>query len=269
MPFELLWRHIGHGAHHHVRCGDESLRRRCTQHRIGTTQVGQAEIHQFRAARREHDVGGLYVAMNDLMAMGKRQCTGDVDGDAQRFGDGQAASACNQQAIRQCLAREQLHDQVGLVAVGADVIQRADMWVGQLRDRPPSPESRPGVPDPRWFRRKNLDGNVAAKLRMVARYPRPCLRRPAARRFRSAPPRAGCERFAHAYRGGMLAAVSVLAVTSMTRKTKIVETDLNRIPVAQPRWLATFRSFTNVRFFAPKVFERRFVCLDRDSRVPA
>ena len=48
----------------------------------GGAEPREAEVEQLRAARREHDVARLQVAMNDTLRMRSGERLGDLDGRA-------------------------------------------------------------------------------------------------------------------------------------------------------------------------------------------
>ena len=93
---------------------------------------GQAEVEQLDARLRQHDVAGLQIAMDDSLPVRLVERVGDLDGEAQRLVERKPASA---EPFGERLAFEQLHDEVFGLAVVADVVEGADVRVGELRDR--------------------------------------------------------------------------------------------------------------------------------------
>ena len=60
-------------------------------HRPG--HLGQPEVEQLRAAAGKHDVAGLQVAVDHTLAVRGIKGSGNLDGDAERFFEGQGAPA--------------------------------------------------------------------------------------------------------------------------------------------------------------------------------
>ena len=89
-------------------------------------ELREAEVEQLRAAGRQHDVGGLQIAVNDSMTMGVVEGTGHLRGVRQRLGDRQWSS---HEARRERLAFETLHDQKLGLLVATDIVKCADVRV--------------------------------------------------------------------------------------------------------------------------------------------
>ena len=88
--------------------------------------AGDAEVEQLHgAARREEDVRGLEVAVNDASAVARGEAVEDALGDVERAlgRDGLAGAP---PVVAHGLAFEQLHDEEGLVSLGRVVVQHAD-----------------------------------------------------------------------------------------------------------------------------------------------
>ena len=92
----------------------------------------QPEVEQLHAGLRQHDVAGLQVAVNDPLAVRLVERVGDLRAVAQHLLGRQRPLG---QARGERLAFEKLHDQVVDLALAADVVQSADVRVGQRRDR--------------------------------------------------------------------------------------------------------------------------------------
>ena len=75
--------------------------------------------------------------MDDAGAMRGVERAGDLDGDRQRFRQrqGRTRLSAPRQTLLERFAVEQLHHEEGGAVVIADVEQRADVGVGELRDR--------------------------------------------------------------------------------------------------------------------------------------
>src|SRR5262249_51261005 len=125
----------------------------------------QAEVEQLRvqsaaaASARQKDVARLEIAMDDAGAMGAVERGGHLRRDGERVGEWQRPA---REARRERLAFEALHDDERGAAIVADVMQRADVRMGELRYRArfafePLAELRVGSE----ARRQNLDGDRA------------------------------------------------------------------------------------------------------------
>ena len=87
----------------------------------------QPEIEHLHARSRHQDVRGLQVAMHDAMLVGSGHGLGDLDRLVHRLAPGHGR--------REWLALDVLHDQVGRVAIVADVVEGADVRVVERGDR--------------------------------------------------------------------------------------------------------------------------------------
>ncbi len=95
-------------------------------------RLGEAEVEQLRARRREDHVGRLEVAVDDAAAVRAVEGFCDLDAVPDRFVERQVAAS---EPLGQALALEILHHQVLGAVLVADVVQRADVRVAQARDR--------------------------------------------------------------------------------------------------------------------------------------
>ena len=93
----------------------------------------EAKIEQLRAARRQHDVGGLQIAMDDPVAMRVVERAGDLDRVRQRLVQRQSPV---RQSRGQRVALEVLHDEEVDLVMTPDVVQRADVRVRERGNRP-------------------------------------------------------------------------------------------------------------------------------------
>jgi hypothetical protein len=111
------------GAIHRQRRGNQrcATGRSRPEHR----RLRQSKIEELGcAAFRDHDVGGLQIAVHDSGPMRSVQGIADLHPDAQQFRQRQCAAA---QPVGQGLPFQVLHHQeIGALLV-ADVIQRADV----------------------------------------------------------------------------------------------------------------------------------------------
>jgi hypothetical protein len=137
VAFELFRRHVLQRAGDRAFPGN--LRR--THCRLGVgrrigeerpRRFGQSEVEQLHARLRDHHVRRLEIAMDDAVAVRGVQRVGNLDGVAQRLRHRHGASG---QPRRQRLAVEQLHHEVLDIAGAADVVERADVGMRELRDR--------------------------------------------------------------------------------------------------------------------------------------
>src|SRR5205085_6070634 len=85
-----------------------------------------------RAALREHDVGRLQIAMDDSFAVRAVERRRDLDAVAKDLIERQRSFA---QSIGERFAVEELHDEKVHAVVEANVVQRADVRMIELRDR--------------------------------------------------------------------------------------------------------------------------------------
>ena len=95
-------------------------------------RLRQSEVEQLRARLREHDVAGLQIPVDDARAVRLVERRRDLDRRLERLVDRERAL---RQPIRQRLAFEILHDEERGAVLLADVVQRADVRMIELRDR--------------------------------------------------------------------------------------------------------------------------------------
>ncbi len=100
--------------------------------RLRPAQLRQAEVEELHARLRQHHVAGLQVPVHDPMPMRLVQRVGDLDAVAQRLLERERPL---HEPVRERLAFEVLHDQVLDAVLIADVVERADVRMGELRDR--------------------------------------------------------------------------------------------------------------------------------------
>ncbi len=102
----------------------------------GDCRFREAEIEQLRARFGQHDVRRFEIAMYDPRTMRGRQRVGNLDRDRQRLRARQAGTLGfgSRHAIRERLAFEELHDEKRRARVLADVVERADVRMRELRD---------------------------------------------------------------------------------------------------------------------------------------
>ena len=114
-------------------------------------RLRQAEVEQLHARLREHHVAGLEVPVDDLLPVRLLQRVGDLHAVPQRLLEWQRPSG---QAVGERLAPREILE----LAFAAHVVERADVRMGELRDRPglslePLPDLRGGGE----MRRQHLD----------------------------------------------------------------------------------------------------------------
>ena len=96
-------------------------------------QFREPEIEQLHAARREHDVRGLQIPVHDAVAMRVVERAGDLHRIRKclvhRHSPGRQSGG-------ECFAAEILHHEEIDLVLTPDVVQRADVWVGECGHRP-------------------------------------------------------------------------------------------------------------------------------------
>ncbi len=131
-PGQLLGRHVWHRADRDTRAG----RTQRLRDSIGTLThrgLGQPEVEQLRARPGQHDVARFEIPVDQPGAVRRREPVGDLDGDAQRFLDRQAAP---DHPRRERFALQVLHDEQRAVAVPRKLEERADAGVAERGERP-------------------------------------------------------------------------------------------------------------------------------------
>ena len=146
--------------------------RRCRRHHRRAVaceqrrhRLREAEVEKLRAAGREHDVRGFQVAVDDPRLMGLVQRIGNLDRMPQRALQRQRTF---RERRRERLAIEVLHDEIGDAVLLADVVQRADMRVIELRNRPclaVEPVTKLRIGRQRF--REDLDGDGPVETRIA------------------------------------------------------------------------------------------------------
>ncbi len=97
-------------------------------------RLGQPEVQQLHVARRrDHDVLGLEVAMNDPLRVRGREPAGDLLAHRERGGRVERPAL---QALTQVLAFDQLHGDVDAPVVLVDLMNHGDVRVRDCRRRP-------------------------------------------------------------------------------------------------------------------------------------
>ena len=133
---ELLRRHVLQSAEDQSLAGERLDNGRSRGVRRGrhveTGALCQPEVEELGALPREHDVARLQITMHDPTAMRLVERIGHLDGDPQRLGAREPAAL---EPLGQGFAFEQLHDQKEDTPLVADVVERADVWMGKTRDR--------------------------------------------------------------------------------------------------------------------------------------
>ena len=135
--------------------------------RVTAVPLRQPEVEHFGAARRQHHVRGLQIAVGQPRAVRGIERIRELDRDPQDVLEWQRAA---QQPVGQRLARQILHHQELDAVLLADVVQRADVRVRQARDRAgfaPKAFLAPGVIGD--ARRQDLDRDGSIEPR-VARF---------------------------------------------------------------------------------------------------
>jgi hypothetical protein len=91
--------------------------------------VDEAEVHDADAAvGADHDVVGLEVAVDEAGGVGGRDAAGGVEEDVEELGP---AAGFGAGPRVEGLAGDELHGDPDAVAVGADVVDRHDVGVGE------------------------------------------------------------------------------------------------------------------------------------------
>ncbi len=169
LSLQLLGGHVLEGADDHASAGELGLLLRHLGERIGercgTGLHGEAEVEQLRAGLRQHDVRGLQIAMGNAQLVCFGQGVGNLRTVANRLLGWQRAFF---QTAFQGLAVQKFHDEKIHAVLVADVVQRADVGMGELGNRF-------GLPLQALLQRRiggkagkqNLDGNRAVEPRVV------------------------------------------------------------------------------------------------------
>ncbi len=123
--------------------------------------LGQPEIENLDAGRRDHDVRRLEVAVNNPQGVRCGNGVGGFDRVAQRLMPWQQTLL--QYFVESC-AFDILHDQVGKAVPLADIVQAANVWMVE-RGNGAGFALKPvmGIGALREFRANHLDGNGSAQ----------------------------------------------------------------------------------------------------------
>ena len=93
----------------------------------------QTEIEQLHAGLRDHDVAWLQIAVHDAGAVRRANRVRDLRGIREHLSDRQRSA---REALLERLALDQFHHEVAdAVRRDADVVERADVRVRELRNR--------------------------------------------------------------------------------------------------------------------------------------
>jgi hypothetical protein len=123
----LLGRHVGRRADH--RAGLRALHRRL----VGVLYARHAEVRELRATLRvDHDVRRLDVAVNDAGVVREVEGFAQLAHDANRFLQVEALVRIEEGL--ELLPLDELHDEVGDVALLAEVVHLHDVRVVEPRD---------------------------------------------------------------------------------------------------------------------------------------
>jgi hypothetical protein len=148
-------------------------RRRWSRH-LGEHDVGraaepsrEAEVQHFGASRCEHHIGGFEITVRQTCAMGGVKSIRDLPGNAHDILKRKRAA---NQSVGQRLASQILHHQELNVVLLADIMQSANVWVRETRDRTRfAPEALPTLRIVRNLDREGFDRDGAIEAR-VARF---------------------------------------------------------------------------------------------------
>jgi hypothetical protein len=113
--------------------------------------LGEPEVQDARALRREHHVAGLEVPVRHALRVRGGQAVGDLDAQRERFLEGHRSP---REPRVERLALEVLHDEEDEPVLLAHVEERADVGVRELRGHlglaeeafPEAPRRRPSRP---------------------------------------------------------------------------------------------------------------------------
>ena len=157
---DLLGREVGDGPHERARLGEA---------RLGGG-VGEAEVHHAHAhARaaflaRDHDVGGLDVAVNDAARVAVVEGLGDLDADVHDLAEAQRLVADESQQGR---PPDQRHDEEERPLVSAEIVDRDDRRVVHLGDQLRLALEALFELGRQIARRDELDGDLAVEQRVA------------------------------------------------------------------------------------------------------
>jgi hypothetical protein len=99
--------------------------------RVGSERLGESEVEDLGGAvRRDLEVRGLEIAMDDALALGGLEPLGDLEKERERLGDRKSAAG---DAIGERLAFDQLHRQKADSVVGLGAVERGDVLMVERR----------------------------------------------------------------------------------------------------------------------------------------
>ena len=168
LAFELLRSHVEERAHDRTVGGERLGDGRRLAAGAGGSRLEclrQTEVEHLDAVARQHHVAGLEVAVDDAGAMGGGHRLCDLAAERDHVIDRQCAA---RQSILEGLALEVLHDQEVHAVLGADVVERADVRMAELRDRPrlaPQPLTQQRILGE--LPRQHLDRHLALEARVA------------------------------------------------------------------------------------------------------
>ncbi len=99
---DLLGRHVRQRAHHGAIRGEHRLREIYVAGVITIAQSREPEVEKLNPRRREHDVAGLDVAMDDLMLVREAERIGQLRRDRQGLIDGNPRLAAMRRVASVC-----------------------------------------------------------------------------------------------------------------------------------------------------------------------
>ena len=159
LALPLLGRHVAGGPHQRPRLRQRDLGSELLRHR-----PREPEIQQLHAVRREKDVRGLQVAVDDAPRVQGLQRRQHPQRDPERLSDRNALAG---ETLLECLAFQQLHDEVEFPALFSELVDMADVGMvdaccgpGLAQQTLAQRRVSGGIPDP-------LDGHVAVQAVVV------------------------------------------------------------------------------------------------------
>jgi hypothetical protein len=131
---QLLRRHVVQGAQQCPCTGQWTQRGELGEPCTGdlNPRFREAEIEQLRSGLRQHDVAGLQVAVDDAGLVRPCEGVGDLDADLEGLVERELPT---NEARCECFPVHVLHDEKVRAVLLTDVVECADVRVGQRRDR--------------------------------------------------------------------------------------------------------------------------------------
>jgi hypothetical protein len=128
-------------------------------------ELGQTKVKYLCTCRRDLDVGGLEIPVDNALSMCRCNGRGDLRTKSKSVLNRQRPAA---KALRQSIARKVLHDEKGDAALGAHIEEGADVGMRQGRDSPRfTIESPDGIRVDSDRIRQDFDGNPAAEANVA------------------------------------------------------------------------------------------------------